>query len=152
MMKQLFTTTWILLVATTLFTACKKESVEQAAQPSTTLVAPATNSVIALDQAMQTITFRWTPLVPKPKDQVIYRLRVWQLMQGQNANTAMKENQPIADKSTDATSIDVQRMLTGPCKPPYLCDFVWNVTVSERDAAGAVKEIVVSSSSNFSIN
>lgn len=36
------------------------------------------------------VTFRWTPLVPKPKDPVTYRLKVWQLMQGQNGTQSMK--------------------------------------------------------------
>jgi hypothetical protein len=43
-------------------------------------------------------------------------------------------------------------MVTGPCKPPYLCDFVWNVTIVERDSNGTIKETVVSNTGSFSVN
>jgi hypothetical protein len=76
----------------------------------------------------QPVTFRWTPLVPKPKEPVTYRLRVWQLMQGQNGTQARQANQPIIEKViTNANEATVAGILTGPCKPPYLCDFIWSV-------------------------
>ncbi len=34
----------------------------------------------------------------KTKEPVTYRLRVWQLMQGQNGVAAMKSNSPVVDK------------------------------------------------------
>lgn len=78
--------------------------------------------------AIQSVTFRWTPIVPKPQEPVTYRLKVWQLMQGQNGSQAMKTNQPIVAKDVvNVTEVTVSGIYTGPCKPPYLCDFVWNV-------------------------
>lgn len=86
-------------------------------------------------EAKQAITFRWTPLVPKPQEQVTYRLRVWQLMQGQNGSQAMRTNKPIVTKDVvDITEATVSGIYTGPCRPPYLCDFIW--TVEARGAAG----------------
>jgi SdrD B-like domain/Carboxypeptidase regulatory-like domain len=76
--------------------------------------------------AEKAITLRWTPLVPKPAGPVTYRIRVWQLMQGQNGTQAMRSNKPIVEKTvTNTTETSVQGILTGPCKPPYLCDFIW---------------------------
>jgi hypothetical protein len=88
---------------------------------------------IAMD-AKEPLTFRWTPLVPKPKEPVTYRLRVWQLMQGQNGTQAMRSNQPMMEKIiTGATEITTDGILTGPCKPPYLCDFIWSVQAINKD-------------------
>jgi hypothetical protein len=84
-------------------------------------------SIINESDAKSVITLRWTPLVPKPKEPVTYRLRVWQLMQGQNGTQAMRSNKPVVEKSvTDVTETSIQGILTGPCKPPYLCDFIWS--------------------------
>jgi hypothetical protein len=86
-----------------------------------------------LDKA-ESVTFRWTPLVPKPAEPVTYRMKVWQLMQGQNGTQAMKSNQPIVTKDVDnITEVTVGNLYTGPCKPPYLCDFIWSVEVLTKD-------------------
>lgn len=86
-----------------------------------------TETEFTLD-AVQPVTFRWTPVVPKPQESVTYRLKVWQLMQGQNGTQAMRTNQPIVTKDVDnITQVTVNDLYTGPCRPPYLCDFVWSV-------------------------
>ncbi len=148
-MKQLSITTSVLVVAIAfLFTACKKEN--QVPSASISLGAPANNAVISLDEAKQSVNFKWS--VGPTSPMVTYRLRVWQLMQGQNGTTAMRDNEPIVDKSTDVNTITISGMLTGPCKPPYLCDFVWNVAIIERDSNGTIKETIVSSTGSFSVN
>lgn len=74
------------------------------------------------------VTFRWTPLVPKSDGAVTYRLKVWQLMQGQNSTEAMRSNKPIVTKDVDnITEATVSGIYTGPCRPPYLCEFIWDV-------------------------
>ena len=150
-MKQLSITTSVLVIAIAfLFTACKKESNVKPVTNPITLGAPATNAVISLDQAKQSVNFKWS--VGPTSPMVTYRLRVWQLMQGQNGSTAMRDNAPIVDQNTDINTITVSGMLTGPCKPPYLCDFVWNVAVIERDSNGTMKETIVSGTGSFSVN
>lgn len=150
-MKQLSGTTYMLTIAIALlFTACTKENNVSPVTNTITLGAPASNAIIALDEAKQTVNFKWS--VGPTSPMVTYRLRVWQLMQGQNSTSAMRDNTPIIDRSTDINSISVQGMLTGPCKPPYLCDFVWNVTAVERDSNGTIKETVVSNTGSFSVN
>ncbi len=102
-------------------TAVKSETIYQAK------VLTESQTQFKLD-AVQPVTFRWTPLVPKPKEPVTYRLKVWQLMQGQNGTSAMKSNNPIVTKDVmDASEVTINGLYTGPCKPPYLCDFVWSV-------------------------
>ncbi len=89
--------------------------------------APENKKTFTAAEAEKGISFRWTALVPKPKEPVTYRLKVWQLMQGQNSTQAMKSNTPIVTKEVTSTETSAANIYTGPCKPPYLCDFVWNV-------------------------
>ena len=99
-----------------------------------TLITPDNGKKFTQQELMGLVMFRWTPLVPKPRDPVTYRLRVWQLMQGQNGTTAMRTNQPIVTKDVDnLTQAAVTSVITGPCKPPYLCDFIWNVQAIGKD-------------------
>ena len=115
---------------------CKEFKVEAAnveyAPP--TLITPEDGKKFSVSELMQPLQFRWTPLVPKPKEPVTYRLRVWQLMQGQNGAAAIRSNTPVADREVkEITQTVVTGILTGPCKPPYLCDFVWNVQALNRE-------------------
>lgn len=99
-----------------------------------TLITPDNDKKIPLADLQKPLQFRWTPLVPKPKEPVTYRLRLWQLMQGQNANAAIRSNTPLVDKeSKDITQAIVTSLLTGPCRPPYLCIFAWNVQALNRE-------------------
>lgn len=116
---------------------CKEFRVETAkaedyAPP--TLITPENGKAFTEAELSRPVTFRWTPLVPKPKETVTYRLRVWQLMQGQNGTAAMRSNQPIVTKDVDnITQAVVTGIYTGPCKPPYLCDFTWAVQAIGKD-------------------
>jgi hypothetical protein len=85
------------------------------------------------EEIKESVTFRWTPVTPKPTEPVTYRMKVWQLMQGQSGSQAMKTNNPIATKDVmDITEATVSGIYTGPCRPPYLCDFVWQVQALDR--------------------
>ncbi len=101
-----------------------------------TLIVPENEKKFSKNDIQKPVTFRWTPLVPKPKETVTYRIRVWQLMQGQNGMQAMQANQPIVTKDVDNITqavITGSSLYTGPCRPPYLCDFIWNVQALNRE-------------------
>ncbi|HMJ46492.1 MAG TPA: hypothetical protein VK498_04140, partial [Ferruginibacter sp.] len=99
-----------------------------------TLITPENRKIILQKDILKPIMFRWTPLVPKPKEPVTYRLKVWQLMEGQNGTQAMKANAPVVSKDVNnITQAVVTNLYTGPCKPPYLCDFIWNVQALSKD-------------------
>lgn len=115
---------------------CKDFKVEDVAVDYTppTLITPDNGKKFPVADLMKPIQFRWTPLVPKPREPVTYRLRVWQLMQGQNGIAAMRSNTPIADKEVkEITQATITGIITGPCRPPYLCDFIWNVQALNRE-------------------
>jgi hypothetical protein len=117
--------------------ACKEFSVEAPREIEynpPTLINPENGKVFTEAELSRPVTFRWTPLVPKPRDPVTYRLKVWQLMQGQNSTEAMRTNQPIVTKDVDnITQAVVNGIYTGPCRPPYLCDYVWQVQALNRE-------------------
>jgi hypothetical protein len=96
------------------------------------LTAPSSGKVLTADEAKKTIVFRWTPIVPKPQN-ITYRLKVWQLMQGQSGSQAMRTNKPIVEKEMMLTETTINNIYTGPCKPPYLCDFIWTVEAIGAD-------------------
>jgi hypothetical protein len=107
--------------------------------------------VINETDAEKAITLRWTPLVPKPAGPVTYRIRVWQLMQGQNGTQAMRSNKPIVEKTvTNTTETSVQGILTGPCKPPYLCDFIW--TAEAISSTGKLLNTATSNNQGWSFS
>jgi hypothetical protein len=116
---------------------CKEFSVETPREPEytpPTLINPENGKVFTEAELSRPVTFRWTPLVPKPQQAVTYRLKVWQLMQGQNSTEAMRTNQPIVTKDVDnITQAVVNGIYTGPCRPPYLCDYVWQVQALNRE-------------------
>lgn len=115
-----------LIALITLYSCTPNEEEIRTAAPEN--VAPENGKSFSADEVQNPITFRWTPVVPKPQGPVIYRLKVWQLMQGQNSTEAMRTNQPIVTKDVDnITETIVSGIYTGPCRPPYLCDFVWVV-------------------------
>lgn len=99
-----------------------------------TLITPEDGKKLTPQQAKSPIIFRWTPVVPKPQQPVTYRLKVWQLMQGQNGVQAMRSGQPIITKDIETlTQATITGLLTGPCRPPYLCDFVWMVQAITKE-------------------
>jgi hypothetical protein len=116
---------------------CKEFSVEPPREieyTPPTLINPENGKVYSEAELSRPVNFRWTPLVPKPRDPVTYRLKVWQLMQGQNSTEAMRTNQPIVTKDVDnITQAVVNGIYTGPCRPPYLCDYVWQVQALTRE-------------------
>lgn len=100
-------------------------------------ITPADGTAFKDEDIRKPITFRWTPVIPRPQGPVTYRLKVWQLMQGQTGTQAIKANQPIIIKDVDnMTQAIVTNLITGPCKPPYLCDFVWDVQALNKDGKG----------------
>ncbi len=97
-------------------------------------ISPANSTNLTQGAAKMPVTFRWTPVIPRLKEPVTYKLSVWQLSQGQNGTQAMNANQPIFTKDMDnLTQYVAGNIITGPCKPPYLCDFVWNVQALNRE-------------------
>ncbi|WP_295796768.1 hypothetical protein [Mucilaginibacter sp.] len=118
----------------------------QPPQPSS----PANGTSLQETDIKKPITFRWTPVIPKPQEPVTYRLKVWQLMQGQTGPQAIKSNQPIFTKDVDNITLAIITNITdGPCKPPLMCAFVWNVQALNREGKPVVSNNGTSEISGF---
>ncbi len=71
---------------------CKQFSVKGKAEDmkfsGPQLIAPANGKVLTETEQKQPITFRWTPLIPKPKEDVSYKVTVVEIRKGQSASEA----------------------------------------------------------------
>ncbi len=91
-------------------------------------VLPTHQTLLAQNALSLPLTFKWLPVTPTRPGTTIYRLKVWQLLQGQTASQAMQVNTPLVSKDVNNISQTVVTgMLPAPCTPPYTCSFVWTV-------------------------
>jgi hypothetical protein len=107
---------------------------DQQAYQQPQAISPADGATLPDADIKNPITFKWTPVVPKPQEPVIYRITVWQLMNGRGGGPAIKANTPILTRDVDnITQAIITNLVTGPCMPPYLCDFVWSVQALNKE-------------------
>ncbi len=98
------------------------------------LIAPANSFEFNEPTIIRPITFRWLPVMPVFNEPLTYRLKVWQRTDGQSHTQARALNSPIFTKDiTNLTQTIVSNLIAGPCKPPYLCDFSWNVQALNKE-------------------
>ncbi len=124
---------------------------QQAYQPPQAIV-PADGTSLTEADIKKPITFRWTPVIPRPQYPVTYHLSVWQLMQGQTGVQAMKSNSPIIEKDVDnLTQVVVTDLISVSCKAPYLCSFIWNVQAINKERKGVGTNDGKSGSNQFKL-
>ena len=105
---------------------------QQAYQPPQ-LITPANGKVLKETDLKKPMSFRWISVVPRPQEPVTYRLRIWQLMQGQSSAQAIIQQPLLVNDVGNITQTTINNIQYAPCKPPYLCDFIWNVQALNRD-------------------
>lgn len=106
---------------------------EQQSFQAPQLIAPANETAFKESDISKPITFRWTPVSPRPQEPVTYRLRIWQFIAGQSRAQTIIQQPILGNDVGSITQTTISNLITGPCKPPYLCDFVWNVQALGRD-------------------
>jgi hypothetical protein len=67
-------------------------------------VMPAHESVLELDKSKTTITFRWTPISPRPAETMVYRVTVFEILENQTPMQALRSNQPLLAKDVTGTT------------------------------------------------
>jgi hypothetical protein len=77
------------------FSEIKCKSFYLAATQLPILMKPYNEEVLDYDIAKTTIIFRWTPVVPKPKALVNYKILVFEVLENQNPVQAMRSNFPV---------------------------------------------------------
>jgi len=68
------------------------------------LMLPANEDVLDMVMAKTAITFRWTPVAPRPQLPVLYRILVFEILENQNPLQAMRSNQPLLSKDVIGTT------------------------------------------------
>ena len=67
------------------------------------LIAPRQSEVIPVT-GIRGVIFRWSPVTPTANYIVTYKLQVWEVLDGQDNVTALRNNQPIVDKEIRGTT------------------------------------------------
>ncbi len=133
--------------------ACKaftiKDNSEGSYSPPTN-ISPTKDKILTEKEAKAPLTFRWTPVLPKPREAVTYRLKVWQLMQGQNGIAAMKANRPVVEKDVKDITQFVKPNLMGDVEMfgNKEAQLVWNVEAISATQSGE-KSLGISEPSMF---
>ena len=65
---------------------------------------PANETILDIEKAKATITFRWTPVAPRPSTPVTYRVTVFEILPGQTSMQALRSNQPLLAKDIVGTT------------------------------------------------
>jgi hypothetical protein len=65
---------------------------------------PANETVLELEKAKATITFRWTPVAPRPAEMLTYRVTVFEVLDYQTPMQALRSNQPLLAKDIAGTT------------------------------------------------
>ena len=96
-------------------------------------IAPANGTALGDRDIQKPITFRWTPVVPPAaQNDVVYHLRVYELLPGQQPIQAVKGNSPVLEKEVKTT----QYMWPLPADYKTAAGaktFVWGVQATNKD-------------------
>lgn len=67
-------------------------------------IMPSNEMIMDLDKTKATITFRWTPVAPRPADPVVYRVTVFEILENQTPLQALRSNQPVLAQDVMGTT------------------------------------------------
>lgn len=108
---------------------------------------PVDGKVFTKEEASQPINLRWTPVLPRPKDPVNYRVTIKQIEKGQTAAQAMKAN-----KAIDVLEVKNETQTTYKlAQRPNGIGYVWNVEASKKPAMGDIEMLGTSEATAFSV-
>jgi hypothetical protein len=113
---------------------------------------PANEMVLDLEKAKTAITFRWTPVAPRPLDMLTYRVTVFEILPNQTPMQALRSNQPILAKDIIGTTQYIwmpQLALTLCCKEEDVTGDEKNINTSEA-GLGSGKDQKMNRSGNDS--
>jgi hypothetical protein len=96
------------------------------------LLSPLNKSWLDANIAQSVITFRWSNMVPQPKERVIYRLQVFEVMDNQLPMQALRANQPILNVEVVNTQYFWRPQLSLKDSTGHV--FIW--TVQTLDSKG----------------
>jgi hypothetical protein len=72
------------------------------------LIYPANGAILSQTEAMKPLAFRWTPIVPKPKDIVTYRIGIYEVRKGMTAAAVLNSTPVLFEKELSTLTQIVQ--------------------------------------------
>jgi hypothetical protein len=122
------------------------------------LVSPAAETSLEKNIAQSVITFRWTPLVPRPAQaDVTYKVQVFEVLDGQKPMQAFRANMPLLDVDVKRATQYIWRPLLSfdentkdsihmdSTKPDVLKTFIWTVQTLTNNLTGAIEPLTEAS-------
>lgn len=106
----------------------KKESDREYIRPF--VVSPTNGTSFSEDEARKPLTFKWTPVTPTPAGEVVYYIKVVEIQQGQQAQSAIASNRAVFEKEISmllSTTWNAPQPLRGEIK-----QYAWNVRATDR--------------------
>ena len=81
---------------------------------------PANETILDIKKAKAAITFRWTPVAPRPAEMLTYRVTVFEILPNQTPMQALRSNQPLLAKDIIGTTQFIWQPQLGltPCCTP----------------------------------
>lgn len=112
-------------------------------------IMPVDGKVFTKQEANLPIMFRWTPVQPKPKEDVIYKVRLYEVAKGTSKAQAIKSGSPV--ETIEVKNITQTSFKLAPrCNN---CEWVWNVEAIsvERVQGGEPRSFGTSQATSFTI-
>lgn len=112
------------------------------------LISPS-NKISIPELETKGILFRWTPIIPKPQEPVIYKLLIWEVLEGQNDMLAIRINKPIVEKLEDKmtqTQWPIDFAAPEPGK-----NYVWSVMPLDEKENQLIEGLGIAEPFSFSI-
>jgi hypothetical protein len=116
------------------------------------LVSPAAETSLDKNIAQSVITFRWTPLVPRPaQTDVTYRVQVFEVLEGQKPMQAFRANMPVLDVDIKSVTQYIWRpqmsfdesvlndsTSTDSAKTQIVKTFIWTIQTLTNNPTGSL--------------
>lgn len=100
----------------------------------TTLIPSEKGKTIRKKEMTKPLLFRWTPVATRANESVTYRLKVWQLREGQTPAQALLSKPLLTKEVQNVAEAKITNWRANPCKPPFLCEFIWQVEALDKNA------------------
>lgn len=106
----------------------KKESDKEYIHPF--VVSPPNGTSFSEDEARKPLVFKWTPVTPTPLGEVVYYVKVVEVQQGQQVQSAIASNRAVFEKELSmlsSTTWNAPQPVRGEIK-----QYAWNVRATDR--------------------
>lgn len=99
--------------------SCKDFTVEgsvipQPQEAKIQLLSPADGAVLTTEEGKKGIAFRWAPLMPSTKENIIYKVSLVEVRKGQTANEAMRSGKVLVEKEVTSKTTPMNLIIIWP--------------------------------------